>query len=209
MMDIKSGIRKCILSLAFIAIVIGIFYLAQKDDQILWLTRKVVKDVAHYAPIAIIVAVFLTYFYNKYIADFLAQSRQIKRDEVAMRAMRAKQERLEEKVRKLTTELSAVRIKTEAEIESRPQDERELHQRLQHLNCLYGLSKIVNQGIPLDQIFQKTVRLIRKAYRYPNIMSVRIIFDGIRYETKHFKKSELSRYVQINANEKSMGMIER
>jgi PAS domain S-box-containing protein len=208
MMDIKSGIRKCILSLAFIAIVIGIFYLAQQDDQALRFARKVVKDVAHYAPIAIIVAVFLTYFYNKYIADFLAQSRQIKRDEVAMRAMRAKQERLEEKVRKLTTELSAVRIKTEAEIESQPQDERELHQRLQHLNCLYGLSKIVNQGIPLDQIFQKTVRLIRKAYRYPNAMSVRIIFDGIRYETEHFKKSELSRYVQINANEKSVGMIE-
>ena len=208
-MDMRSAIRKSLLPMAFVAMITATFYLALQDDQFLQFVHKVAKDVTHYALIAAIAAIFLTYFYNKYISDALSQSKHTRREKIEMKAMRARHERLEEKVRKLTAELSDARIKLDAEIENRPQDQRELHQRLQHLNCLYGLSKIVNrQEMPLDHIFQKTICLIRDAYRYPNALSVRIIFDGIRYETADFKKSELSRYAKITTNGKDVGMLE-
>ncbi|MHC4323335.1 MAG: PAS domain S-box protein, partial [Planctomycetota bacterium] len=121
----------------------------------------------------------------------------------------ARHKRLEEKIRKLNAELSGAKLKLEAEISNRPLDQRQLQQRLKHLNCLYGLSKIVNrQGIPLEQIFQETVSLIRDAYKYPNAMCVRINFDGIQYKTDNFKKSELSRKTQIKAHEEIVGAIE-
>ena len=144
--------------MAFIAVVIGSFYLAFQEDEILQFLQKVAKDATQYALISVIVSIFLTYFFNKYISTALVQSKRSKRDKIAIEAMRVRHERLEEKVRKLTEELSAARLKLETEIENHPQDQRELHQRLQHLKCLYGLSKIVNrQETPLDQIFQKTI----------------------------------------------------
>jgi len=142
--------------MAFVAMMTATFYLALQDDQFLQFVHKVAKDVTYYALIAAIAAIFLTYFYNKYISDALSQSKHTRREKIEMKAMRARHERLEEKVRKLTAELSDARIKLDAEIENRPQDQRELHQRLQHLNCLYGLSKIVNrQEMPLDHYFSE------------------------------------------------------
>jgi PAS domain S-box-containing protein len=112
-------------------------------------------------------------------------------------------------VRKLTAELSATRQKLDAEISDRPVDQRELEQRLKHLNCLYGLSRIVNrEEIVLEQIFQETVSLIREAHKYPDTVCVRIVLDGLRYATDNFKKSESSRKVQIKANGENAGLIE-
>lgn len=208
-MNIRNTIRKCIVPIAFLAVVITTFYLALQNEQILQFVQGIAKDVTKYALISIIVAIFLTYFFNKYISDAFVQSRQTKSENITMQAMRARHEGLEEKVRKLMAELSSAKAKLETEIENHPQDQRELHQRLQHLNCLYGLSKIVNrQEIPLESIFQKTVSLIREAFRYPSAVSVRIIFDGIRYEASDFKKSEFSRNIPIKTNEKDVGTIE-
>jgi|GEM_PF-3472150 len=203
-------IIKSIIFLAALAIVlIVVFYGAQNQDRTLLFIRKVAKHIMHYGLISLIVAIFLTYFYNRYIRDVLVQSRDTKSARLEAEAMRARHERLEEKVRKLTAELCAAKLKLGAEIANCPPDQRELHQRLQHLNCLYGLSKIVNrQKIPLDQIFRKTVCLIRDAYRYPSAMCVRIIFDGIRYEGDDFKKTELGRRAPIKAHGEDVGMIE-
>jgi len=208
-MDIKSTIKKTVLSAIFIAIIFGVFWLAQ---------TKVTKDVTHCALIATMTAVVLTFFYNRYLYGTLTQNKHIKNANLEAKELRvhqirleerARHKRLEEKVRKLTAELSAAKLKLEAEISTRPLDQRELQQRLKHLNCLYGLSKIVNrQEIPLEQIFQETVYLIRDAYRYPNAISVRITFNGIRYKTDNFKKSEFSRKTQIKAHGENVGAIE-
>jgi PAS domain S-box-containing protein len=195
--------------LAFLATAACASYVTSHTDQLLALVRKMPKDVARYALISVPVVIFLLYVCVRIIRRIFSHREHREYDEVAIKAMHARHERLEEKVRKLTTELSTAKIKLETEIENRPKDQQEMHQRLKHLNCLYGLSKIVNrQEIPLDHIFQKTVCLIREAYRYPNAMSVKIIFDGIRYETEGFRKTEWSRYAKIKANDKNVGMIE-
>jgi len=199
-MNMKSTIKKTVLVVVFIAVVAGVFLLAQK---------KVTHDVTHCGLIAIMAACVLIYFYNRYACGSLEPCPPAKGAGLELKEFQARHKRLEEKVRKLTAELSAARLKLEAEISNRPLDQRELQQRLKHLNCLYGLSKIVNrQEIPLEQIFHETVYLIRDAYRYPNTMCVRITFDGIRYETDNFKKSELSRHTRIKAHGEDVGVIE-
>jgi len=208
-MDIKSTIRKAVLAVIFIAIIAGVFWLAQK---------KVTTDITHCALITIMAAAVLTFFYNRYFYDTFTPSKPVNNPppEAVDLHMRhklleesARHKRLEEKVRKLNGELSAAKLKLEAEIANRPLDQRQLQQRLKHLNCLYGLSKIVNrQGVPLEQIFQETVHLIRDAYKYPNAMCVRINFDGIQYKTDNFEKSELSRKTEIKAHGENVGAIE-
>jgi PAS domain S-box-containing protein len=208
-MDIKSTIRKAVLAVIFIAIIAGVFWLAQK---------KVTTDITHCALITIMAAAVLTFFYNRYFYDTFTPSKPVNNptpEAVDLRMRHklleesARHKRLEEKVRKLNGELSAAKLKLEAEIANRPLDQRQLQQRLKHLNCLYGLSKIVNrQGVPLEQIFQETVHLIRDAYKYPNAMCVRINFDGIQYKTDNFEKSELSRKTEIKAHGENVGAIE-
>ncbi|MFH1718555.1 MAG: PAS domain-containing sensor histidine kinase [Planctomycetota bacterium] len=196
----KSTLQKGALAAVFVAIITGVFWLAHE---------KLTKDIAHCALIAVMAAVVLTYFYNRYIYGAITQTKNIKDAQLEAKELRARHKRLEEKVRNLTEELSAAKLKLEAEIADRPLDQRELQQRLKHLNCLYGLSKIVNrEEIPLNHIFQETVYLIRDAYKYPNAMCVRITFDGIRYTTDNFKKSEFSRNTQIKAHGENVGAIE-
>ena len=208
-MDIKSTIKKAVLAAIFIAIIVGVFWLAQK---------KVTTDITHCALIAIMTAAVLTFIYNGYFYDTFTLPKSVNKpthEAIDLRMRHklleesARHKRLEEKVRKLNAELSAAKLKLEAEIANRPLDQRQLQQRLKHLNCLYGLSKIVNrQGIPLEQIFQETVSLIRDAYKYPNAMCLRINFDGIQYKTDNFKKSELSRKTEIKAHGENVGTIE-
>ena len=208
-MDIKSTIKKAVLATIFVAIIAGVFWLAQ---------RNVTKDITHCALIAIIAAAILTFVYNRYFYDTVTPSKPTKNGNVEAVDLRARHKlleesarhkRLEEKIRKLNAELSGAKLKLEAEIANRPLDQRQLQQRLKHLNCLYGLSKIVNrQKISLEQIFQETVSLIRDAYKYPNAMCVRINFDGIQYKTDNFEKSELSRKTQIKAHGEIVGALE-
>jgi PAS domain S-box-containing protein len=208
-MDIKSLTQKAALAVIFIGIIVGVFWLAQ---------RNITKDMTHCALITIMAAAILTFVYNRYFYDTVTTSKPIKKandQAVDLRTRHklleesARHKRLEEKIRKLNAELSGAKLKLEAEIANRPLDQRQLQQRLKHLNCLYGLSKIVNrQGIGLEQIFQETVSLIRDAYKYPNAMCVRINFDGIQYKTDNFKKSELSRKTQIKAHEEIVGALE-
>ena len=208
-MSIKNTIKKLFLAVIFVAIIAGVFWLAQK---------KLTKDITHCTLIAITAGAILIYIYNRYFYYTFTSSTFVNNPDHEVIELRtrhklleesARQKRLEEKVHKLTAELSAAKLKLEAEIANRPLDQRQLQQQLKHLSCLYGLSKIVNrQEIPLEQIFQETVSLIRDAYRYPNTMCVRINFDGIHYKTNNFKKSELSRQTQIKAHGQNVGAIE-
>jgi len=208
-MDIKIIIKKAVLAATFITIIAGVFWLSQK---------KVTTDITQSALIAIIVAAVLTFVYNRYFYYTFTPPKPVNNpahEAIDLRMRHklleesARHKRLEEKVRKLSTELSAAKLKLEAEIANRPLDQRQLQQRLKHLNCLYGLSKIVNrQEIPLEQIFQETVSLIRDAYKYPNAMCLRINFDGIQYKTDNFKKSEFSRKTKIKAHGENVGDIE-
>ncbi len=66
----------------------------------------------------------------------------------------------------------------------------------------------IARGYPWNKYFEETVNLIRQAYRYPESTCVRLTFDGVRYQTDDFQKSEISRHVQIRAHEEDVGVLE-
>jgi PAS domain S-box-containing protein len=116
---------------------------------------------------------------------------------------------LQEKVKQLTAELKLANEALEGEIAQRPLIHTGLQQRIKHLNCFYGLSRLIEQPkVTLEQILQETVNLIRDACQYPEATCVRITFDGIHYKTDNFDKSELSQYAHIMVRSEKAGVIE-
>ena len=116
---------------------------------------------------------------------------------------------LEKKVRERTVELSSTNKKLQEEIEQRSETHTKLRQHIKELQCLYGLSKLIEkQKIPLEEILQETPDLIRNAYYSPDMISVRITFEGIQYKTDNFKKSRFRQYAPINVRGEKTGEIE-
>jgi len=198
-MNIRNAMKKAALTAIFAAVIVSVF----------WLTLKKLTDNVMYSTFAAgLAAIALRYFYYRYVYEAVRELKHAKKAKLEAKGFHEHHEHLEEKIRKLTAELSSANLKLKAEIANRPLDQRKLQQRLKHLNCLYGLSKIVHlQEISLEQIFQEMVNLIREAYQYPNAMCVRITFDGIPYETDNFRKSELSQYAPIKARRENVGAI--
>jgi len=116
---------------------------------------------------------------------------------------------LEEKVKELTVELLLVNERLEYEVGQHTSVQNILEKRIKELNCLFGLSRLVERPeIPLGAIFQETTELICMAYQYPDVTCVRITFNGVKYQTDNFDKSELSQHAQINVAGEKAGDIE-
>lgn len=201
-MDIKNTIKKFALVVTFVALIVSIFWLPEKKLEI---------DVVRTTFIVILAA--LGYFCYRAISNPVTKlehrKEEIEKAKLEADELRRSHRRPEEKVRKHTAELSAANSKLEAEIENHPLDQRQLRRHIKQLNCLYGLSKLIEiQKIPLEKIFQETPNLIRNAYQYPDITCVRITLEGVQYKTDNFKKSELSQYAKINVSQEKAGGIE-
>ncbi len=198
-MDIKNTIKKFALVVTFVALVVSIFWLPE---------RKLEIDVVRTTFIAILAA--LGYFCYRAISNPVTklEHRKEKIEKAKLKADELHRSP-EEKVLKHTAELSAANSKLEAEIDNHPLDQRQLRRHIKQLNCLYGLSKLINQHqISLEQIFQETPNLIRNAYQHPDITCVRTTLEGVQYKTDNFKKSELSQYAKINVRQEKAGGIE-
>lgn len=89
------------------------------------------------------------------------------------------------------------------------QKTQQLQERIKELNCLYGISKIVeNSGGSLDYIIQKTVDLIPISWQYPEITSARIVIDDKVFEMDDFQESVWKQAACVNAYDKEIGVIE-
>jgi PAS domain S-box-containing protein len=84
-----------------------------------------------------------------------------------------------------------------------------LEERVKELNCLYGISNLVEQpGISLDEILKGTVELVLQAWRYPEFSSARVILGGEQFCTPGFRETPwvLSRAIAIDGE--PVGSIE-
>jgi PAS domain S-box-containing protein len=198
----KNMIKKFALMVIFAALVVSIFWLPEKKFEI---------DAIRTTFIVILAAlgIFCYRAISNPVTKLEHRKEKIEKAKLEANKLRRSHRRPVEKVPKHTAELSVANSKLEAEIENLPLDQRKLRRHIKQLNCLYGLSKLINQRqISLEQIFQETPNLIRNAYQYPDITCVRITLEGVQYKTDNFKKSELSQYAKINVSHEKAGGIE-
>ncbi len=87
--------------------------------------------------------------------------------------------------------------------------ESNLKEHVRQLDCLYGLSKLVDRpDVPLSEIFQQVTSLAHDTYQHPEQTCVRIIFDGVQYKTDNFTRTELSQHASIDIGTEQVGTIE-
>jgi sigma-B regulation protein RsbU (phosphoserine phosphatase) len=84
-----------------------------------------------------------------------------------------------------------------------------LGERVKELNCLYGMSRLVETpGITLDGVLQAAADLIPPAWQYPEITCARIILDGQEFRTENYKKSQWKQTADIQVHGKASGVVE-
>ncbi len=84
-----------------------------------------------------------------------------------------------------------------------------LVERVKELNCLYGISDLVEKpGVSLDAILQGVVDLIPPSWRYPEITCSRIILEDKEVKSRNFQESVWKQAQNIVVYGKSIGTLE-
>ena len=98
------------------------------------------------------------------------------------------------------------RKKTEKELQKRTQD---LGERVKELDCLYGISDLVEKpDISLEEILKGVVNLISRAWQYPEITCARIILNGQDFKTENFRETIWKQTSDIVVHGKQVGTLE-
>jgi len=84
-----------------------------------------------------------------------------------------------------------------------------LSERVKELNCLYGISRLYENGnATIDDILRGVVGLIPPAWQYPDITCVRIKLEDRDIKTANFRKTAWCQFQAIMVNGKKFGTIE-
>lgn len=84
----------------------------------------------------------------------------------------------------------------------------ELNERIKEINCLYGISKIVEQDdISLEEIYQKVMTLIPCSWQFPEITCARCIIHGIVYQTENYRDTIWKQSADIIAYRDVIGVV--
>ncbi|MGM0566369.1 MAG: PAS domain-containing protein [Bacteroidota bacterium] len=113
---------------------------------------------------------------------------------------------LKEQVAQLKQQVTELRFKLNNQSSS---DESALHERVKELNCLYGLSEIINKPeLSMSDMLQEAVELIPPAWQYPQITCARLKMGGKDYLTKNFRETQWKQSAVITVSEKTEGNLE-
>jgi signal transduction histidine kinase len=84
-----------------------------------------------------------------------------------------------------------------------------LGERVKELNCLYGISRLVEERHDsLDEFLQSVVNLIPPAWQYPEVTCARIRLKKKQFQTPNFKQTRWKQVESIAVNGELSGTIE-
>ncbi|MFH0980783.1 MAG: ATP-binding protein [Planctomycetota bacterium] len=76
--------------------------------------------------------------------------------------------------------------------------ERALRERVKELTCLYGIAQVAEQAdLPLEDMLQRIVKLLRPAWQYPEVAAARIVLDDRPYASPGFRQSRYQQSADI------------
>ena len=83
-----------------------------------------------------------------------------------------------------------------------------LKERLKELNCLYGISALLElPGISLDETLKRTVLLLPPAWQYPEITEASILLEGSVFQTARFRETSWMQASEIIVNDNPVGRV--
>ena len=103
-------------------------------------------------------------------------------------------------------ELEEEREKAEEALRQRTHD---LGKRVKELSCLYEIDEIIRkEGLTVEEVLKKAVRIIPPGWQYPEITGSCIAFENKKYKTKNFKKTKWMQRKDITVNARKAGFVE-
>ena len=85
----------------------------------------------------------------------------------------------------------------------------DLGQRVKELDCLYGISGLVEKrDTSLEKILEGALNLISSAWQYPEITCARIILEDQTFKTNNFKETAWKQTAEIVVHGKQVGTLE-
>lgn len=86
---------------------------------------------------------------------------------------------------------------------------RNLHERVKELNCLYEISRLVeNTGLSIDEFLQCVINFVPPAWQYPEMTCARIKLTDREFVTQNFKKTKYIQSQNIIVDGQLFGSIE-
>jgi len=97
-------------------------------------------------------------------------------------------------------------IQTENDLRQRTH---ELNKRIKELNCLYGISHLLEQqNLPFDKTIQGIVNLIPSSSQYPEFTCVRVKVQNQEFNTDNFEETKLKVSSDILVHNEIVGVLE-
>ena len=100
--------------------------------------------------------------------------------------------------------------KAHDELEQRVKERtHDLGERIKELNCLYGISKLIEKsGICLEEIIKGVVDIIPPSWQYPEVTCSRILLKDEAYKTENFQSTNWKQSSGIFVHGKQLGTVE-
>ena len=94
------------------------------------------------------------------------------------------------------------------DITERKRMEVALRERLKELDCLYGISAVLEvPGISLDEILKRVAMLIPPAWQFPDITEACIVLEGLLFQTPRFRETLWMQSSEMIVNGKPVGQV--
>ncbi len=84
----------------------------------------------------------------------------------------------------------------------------ELTERNKELNCLYDISRIIEQSHSLEETFQQVVDILPSAWQYPEHTCARITLENQVFTTDHFTETSWRQACNVLVNGQHAGVVE-
>ena len=148
--------------------------------------------------------------------QLIAANQQLQASEQQLRAANQQLRANDQQLRAANQQLQASEQQLKAANQQLRASEEELRklthnmgERIKELNCLYGLSLLIEQrDIKLEEIFQSLSELIPPGWHYPEITCARVVFGDREFKTANFKKTKWEQSADIKVSGRKAGAVE-
>jgi DNA-binding CsgD family transcriptional regulator len=84
----------------------------------------------------------------------------------------------------------------------------DLKERIKEINCLYGISKVLEQtGLSIETTFQQVVDLIPGSWQYPEITCAQLLLHDQSFRTQNYKNTFWKQRAEVLAYGEPIGVL--